>query len=225
MTYVPKSFVAARAAAYTLAFGGLNLPSLSVRARDLAQRQGADPLPVCEIVDGTVLLTRNSQKWGETVLDVLGPGALIGGDGESTADCNIVAATDLRLRQLPDSSDILARRLSEELLRQRERRLLLTHASAMERVATFLLDVAETGRPPAGTCRACALRGKRVHIPVTREEIGGLLNLTIETISRCLAQLRRDGITSGTTRSYVTITDPEALLALGGVDDIVCNCG
>lgn len=224
MTYVAKSFAAAPAAPYTPAFGGPTLPSLSIRARELAQRQGADPLPVCEIVDGTVLLTRNSEKWGEAVLDVLGPGALIGGDGESTADCNIVAATDLRLRQLPHSSEVLARRLSEEVLRQRERWLLLTHATAMERVAAFLIDVAESGRHTASTCRVCALRGKRVHIAVTREEIGGLLNLTIETISRCLAQLRRDGVTSGTTRNYVTITDPGALLALAGAGDAVCTC-
>ena len=64
----------------------------------------------------------------------------------------------------------------------RERMLLLGHMTAMERIASFLLDLSER-------------RGDgRISLPMTRTDIGDYLGLTMETVSRALSQLKSDGI-------------------------------
>jgi len=60
--------------------------------------------------------------------------------------------------------------------------LLLGRRSALERVATFLLDVGKR----LGGGETCAL-------PMTRRDIADYLGLTIETVSRTLSQLEDDG--------------------------------
>jgi CRP-like cAMP-binding protein len=68
------------------------------------------------------------------------------------------------------------------LAEARERMLLLGHMTAMERIATFLLSLAE--RRSDG----------RISLPMTRTDIGDYLGLTMETVSRALSQLKGDGI-------------------------------
>lgn len=64
----------------------------------------------------------------------------------------------------------------------RERMLLLGHMTAMERIASFLLDL--SARRDDG----------RINLPMTRTDIGDYLGLTMETVSRAFSQLKTDGI-------------------------------
>jgi CRP-like cAMP-binding protein len=65
--------------------------------------------------------------------------------------------------------------------------LLLGRQSADEKVASFLLRLAH--RVGAGTGGAVGFR-----LPMTRQDMADYLGLTIETVSRTLTRLRREGL-------------------------------
>jgi len=227
MTYVPTSFSTADILPLHASLSTPTKQLISLQARDIVQTQGQSAIRPCEILHGTALVTRHSRKWGEAVIDIIGPGALVGApviDGISPrADCTITAATDLRLLPLVDENlALVARRMSEELGRQQRRRLTLAQASALERVAAFLLQLSSPPCQRGMACNGCALLGQMVTIPVSRREMGSLLALTVETLSRCFAKLKQDQIIDLSTPSLVTVLDPRALMDLGGDGDIGC---
>lgn len=69
-----------------------------------------------------------------------------------------------------------------ELQRTRSHMLLLGRATACERVARFLLDIANR------------FRSEFVFLPMSRQDMADYLGLTIETISRMLGRLQADGV-------------------------------
>lgn len=68
-----------------------------------------------------------------------------------------------------------------ELARAQSHMLLLGRATACERVARFLLDMADR------------FRGDLVTLPMSRQDMADYLGLTIETVSRMLGRLQADG--------------------------------
>ncbi|HEY3916478.1 MAG TPA: helix-turn-helix domain-containing protein [Stellaceae bacterium] len=88
------------------------------------------------------------------------------------------------------------------LIAARERMVLLGHMTAMERIASFLLGLAN--RASEG----------RVSLPMTRTDIGDYLGLTMETVSRALSQLRNSGIVVQRSMHELVLVDRNALLAL-----------
>lgn len=69
-----------------------------------------------------------------------------------------------------------------ELQRAQTHMLLLGRTTASEKVARFLLDVAER------------YRGDIITLPMGRQDMADYLGLTVETISRMLGRLQADGI-------------------------------
>ena len=84
----------------------------------------------------------------------------------------------------------------------RERMLLLGHMTAMERIASFLLDLSER--------RA----DRRISLPMTRTDIGDYLGLTMETVSRAFSQLKSGGIITQHGMHELAIAKPAELVAL-----------
>jgi CRP-like cAMP-binding protein len=84
----------------------------------------------------------------------------------------------------------------------RERMLLLGHMTAIERIASFLLDLAE--RRDDG----------RISLPMTRTDIGDYLGLTMETVSRTFSQLKSGGIITQHGMHELAIVKPAALVEL-----------
>ena len=82
--------------------------------------------------------------------------------------------------------------------------MLLGRKGARERVATFLMGLAQ--RQPQD----------QVDLPMGRQDMADYLGLTIETVCRGLTELRRQG-TIGVERTRVVIRDSRAL-ALAGSD-------
>jgi hypothetical protein len=155
---------------------------------------------------------------------VVGPGALIGGGGETESPFSIVATTELALRPIPPHEEFtLPDRFSDELERQRMRRMVLAQASALERVAHFLLQVSEPACPCPSGCTNCRLQGAAISIPLNRKEMGSLLSLTAETLSRCFAQLKRDGVVRVSNPNLITVLNAKALIALGCEGDTLCD--
>ncbi|MGZ9098082.1 MAG: helix-turn-helix domain-containing protein [Brevundimonas sp.] len=71
---------------------------------------------------------------------------------------------------------------TSELHRAHSHMLLLGRATASEKVARFLLDI------------ATRFRGEFVILPMSRQDMADYLGLTIETISRMLGRLQADGV-------------------------------
>ena len=70
-----------------------------------------------------------------------------------------------------------------EMIRAQQHLLVVGRQSALEKVAVFLVDLAER----QGDLDV-------IEIPMTRSDIGDYLGMTIETVSRNLSKLRDDGI-------------------------------
>jgi CRP/FNR family transcriptional regulator len=80
----------------------------------------------------------------------------------------------------------LYRLLSQELCGHHERMLMLGSMDALERLASFLLDLSERYRQRGHPGRELTLR-------LSREELGSYLGLKLETVSRAFSRLQAAG--------------------------------
>jgi CRP/FNR family nitrogen fixation transcriptional regulator len=85
----------------------------------------------------------------------------------------------------------------------REHSLLLGRGSAAQKVSTFLLEVADRGDSDSV-----------VDLAMSRQDIADYLGVTIETVSRALSQLERDGAIKLSTARRVVLMDRRALRML-----------
>jgi CRP/FNR family transcriptional regulator, anaerobic regulatory protein len=88
------------------------------------------------------------------------------------------------------------------LLAAHDRMTLLGRMSAMERIASFLINLADRSKDA------------RIELPMTRTDIGDYLGLTMETVSRAFSQLKHDGVIRQCGAHEVAIADRSALKAL-----------
>jgi len=114
-----------------------------------------------------------------------------------------ICATGLRVIRPAHSADLSRQLLPlalKGLVRAQEHLLVLGRQSALERVAAFMLDMAE---------RQGGL--ETFDLPMSRTDIGDYLGLTIETVSRIISQLRARGIIRLKTLRTVELLKPNAL--------------
>ncbi|OBX18680.1 hypothetical protein A9995_11590 [Erythrobacter sp. QSSC1-22B] len=128
-------------------------------------------------------------------------------------DCELVAfpAEDFLglARSEPGLLNEVLDRVLTSLSRSREKLITLGRKTAQERVAGFLVTMAERiGTPREGGCL--------LHLPMSRRDMADSLGLTIETISRQLTELREAGLIATSGRSDVHICDIAALEARAG---------
>jgi CRP/FNR family nitrogen fixation transcriptional regulator len=105
-------------------------------------------------------------------------------DGVHHFFAEAIGATGVRALQLnsADASQLILPLALQGLIRAQEHLLVLGRQSAVERVAAFLLDMAE---------RQGAL--EHFDLPMSRTDIGDYLGLTIETVSRVFSRLKDNG--------------------------------
>jgi CRP/FNR family transcriptional regulator len=103
---------------------------------------------------------------------------------------------------------LLTRTLSE-LDRTRRWMLLLGRKGAAEKIATFLLDMSERLADPRS--EAAHAPADRFELPFSRQQVADILGLTIETVSRQLTALKREGVIELPSRRAVVIRDRAAL--------------
>jgi len=119
--------------------------------------------------------------------DIFGiePGAEHRFSAEAVGPAKVVIYRRCSLDALASGNGAFARQVVQAMMRSLERAqnhmLLLGRKSAVEKVATFLLDLA-------------ARQGGHVELPMSRCDIADHLGLTIETVSRSLTQLERDRV-------------------------------
>jgi CRP-like cAMP-binding protein len=126
---------------------------------------------------------------------------------EAVSDTRVARCSRSRLDALAASDGRIASELWSWLLRMAERaedRSVLARASAAEKLAYFLVDMAR---------RVSA--DPRIELPMSRTDIGDYLGLSSETVSRTFTTLRRDGLIA-TEGRYVTLLNPGALRHMSG---------
>ncbi|MCY7388529.1 MAG: helix-turn-helix domain-containing protein [Burkholderiales bacterium] len=110
----------------------------------------------------------------------------------------------LHCQRNPELAHELLRAFSTEIRNDRELMLSMSTFSAEGRVATLLLEM---------SCR-CASRGlsaTKLQLHLSRQEIGSMLGLTLETVSRAFSRLARLGLITVCLRDIVLL-DHEGLL-------------
>jgi CRP/FNR family transcriptional regulator len=183
-----------------------------------------DSLPfVGSIVTGCATLTRSLEDGRMQMVGLLMPSDFVGRPGRKSAPYEVVAATDVTLclfrraefEQLLQDTPHVAQRLLDmsldELDAARDWMLVLGRKTAREKVATLLSIVlrrAATGSMPL-----------RAELPLTREAMATYLGLTIETVSRQITALRKEGIIRLDGKRGVLCDDLSALLMEAGDDD------
>lgn len=180
-----------------------------------------DPARFCyRIVSGCVRTVGLDEDGRRQIAEFLLPGDLFGFDSldvhhlsaEALTDTVVVCYPRCAVDALAEQHGGLARRLRDlirrNLRRAHEKMFLLGRKSAGERVAAFLLEMAER-TAPGGAGATC------VALPMTRADMADHLGLTIETVSRTMAQLCRDGAIASGKAGTIVIRDREALESFG----------
>lgn len=165
------------------------------------------------IVSGCVRLVKLMEDGRRQIGEFLMAGDLVGFDDLGTYDFAAEAVSDTVLRRYPrrmvealaESNTALVRRLRDmtavSLRTAHTRLMLLGRKTASERIATFLLEMAD---------RLPQSRPGVLDLPMSRTDMADHLGLTIETVCRVLAHLRRDGMIA-IERGSITVRDGVAL--------------
>ena len=179
--------------------------------------EGDDAECVYEVVSGTLRLYKLLPDGRRQITGFPSTGHLLGlaPDGEHVYSAEAVTAVTLcrypraSFNRLIDSVPGLARRLwavtSDELRLAQDQLLLLGRKTASEKVASFLLMLADASDD-----------GDEIALPMRRGDIGDYLGLTIETVSRTLTEMKRDRLLALPTSDSARLLDRERLEALAG---------
>jgi CRP-like cAMP-binding protein len=101
----------------------------------------------------------------------------------------------------PSFSQQLLALTCRRLMSAHHQMMMLGRKTAEERMATFL----------SGLFVRQPRRNRQIELPMSRTDIADYLGLTVETVSRVLTKLKRQGAISLPNTHSVTITDPDAL--------------
>lgn len=188
-----------------------------------------DPMDfVGSVVSGIAALTQTLEDGRTQMVGLLLPSDFVGRPGRPDAAYDVTATTDVRLccfRRAPfeallASTPHLGQRLLEmtldELDAAREWMLLLGRKTAREKIATLLCIIV---RRDASVSAAHRVGGPvSFDLPLTREAMADYLGLTLETVSRQISALRRDGVIELRGKRHVTVPDLHRLMEETGDD-------
>lgn len=179
---------------------------------------------VGSVVSGIATLTQTMEDGRRQMVGLLLPSDFVGRPGRAVAAYDVAAISDVvmccfRARPfaaLMQAAPNVAHRLLEmtldELDAARDWMLVLGRKTAREKIASLLVIIAR---------RDVALRGGArgtLDLPLTREAMADYLGLTLETVSRQMSALKRDGVIALDGARRVTIPDLDRLAQEAGED-------
>ncbi|GAM98184.1 transcriptional regulator of Crp/Fnr family [alpha proteobacterium U9-1i] len=211
---IPK---AAQAPQDSIEFGGVTLRGVRMRFQRNEEIFGQDEAAeyVYRVVSGAVRTMRFSSDGRRQILGFHLPGDIFGlelGDthtlsAEALASSEIVmvrrSALDKAAADDARATRALLQLISEQLTTAREHALVLGRKGAGERVAAFLLQLAD---------RFVAKR--EMDLPMSRADIADYLGLTIETVSRAFSEFERNAAIALPSSRHVVMRNPSALYEL-----------
>ncbi|NSX54878.1 transcriptional regulator FnrL [Parasulfitobacter algicola] len=182
---------------------------------------------VASVVTGIASLTQTMEDGRTQMVGLLLPSDFVGRPGREIAAYDVVATTDLVMccfrkkpfeqimMQTPHIAERLLQMTLDELDAAREWMLLLGRKTAREKIASLLAIIAQrnaslTAHPKVGDVI--------FDLPLTREAMADYLGLTLETVSRQISALKRDGVIVLQGKRHVTVPDMRILLDEAGDD-------
>ncbi|MEQ1547431.1 MAG: Crp/Fnr family transcriptional regulator [Chakrabartia sp.] len=186
--------------------------------------EGDESLIVANVINGVLKVSMGMSDGREQIVGVVFPSDFIGRPFGKESPYTVTALTPAELciftrsafdnfaQEHPKLEHKLLRRTLDELDRAREWMLLLGKKSAGERIATLLLEM--SARLGEQSCHAGMVSLNHFDLPLDRQQIGDLLGLTIETVSRQLTKLKGNGLIDLPDRKHVIINDRSRLIEL-----------
>jgi CRP/FNR family nitrogen fixation transcriptional regulator len=172
---------------------------------------------VYRILSGTIRLCRYMPDGRRYIVDFILPGDVMGFVESPDLPVSAEAVSEVTLIAFPRVCfDRLAKEnaavrsqllchLSANLLTAQQHMFVLGCQKAKERIASFLLRLAD---------RTDLVYGDRLDLAMSRQDIADHLGLTVETISRMITALRNDGVILVPNNQQIVLRDMVALRAL-----------
>lgn len=181
---------------------------------------GEDFRAVYAVRSGSFKAVTVSDSGDEQVTGFFMPGEVFGIDGIAHNHyCNTLTALEtssvceIPFERLEALSSVLPslqhhffKLMSKEITQDQQLLILLGKKSAEERVATFLLSLSVRHRQRG-------LSAVRFRLPMSRTDIGNYLGLTIETVSRSIGGLQKNGVLTVDNKD-IEIIHPERLQSI-----------
>ncbi len=185
------------------------------QAGETIYHQGALAQSAYTLRKGMIKLTKSLPNGRTQIIRVLGAGELFGFDGFADENyshsatplctievCRLPFAELVHLKKQYAEIDAAMTQRWLQYLRAAENHMLaLGVMKAPERLASFLVNWYDSGH----------ITTEGVALPLARGEMGELLGLTIETVSRFISEWKRKGFISE-TKGYLKLLDRAALL-------------
>jgi CRP/FNR family transcriptional regulator len=190
-----------------------------VEAREHVFCEGDPRTHVFRVEDGVIALSKLLSDGRRQIIDFAYPGDYIGlgvlpdhvFDAQATCSAKIRCLSTTALEHEAASDASLALKLykavSAELVAARSLLVSVGQKTAMERIAAFLVNL-----------HARNVNGERdvVKLPMRRSDIGDMLGLTIETVSRTITKLRTMRVIDVINGTEVHVLSTERLKELAG---------
>lgn len=182
---------------------------------------------VASVVSGVAGLSQTMEDGRTQMVGLLLPSDFLGRPGRAVSAYDVTALSDLLLccfrrkpfedllRSNPRISGRLLDMTLDDLDAAREWLLLLGRKSAREKIASFLVILA---RRHAALHQAPPGDGIDIELPLTREAMADYLGLTLETVSRQISALKRDGVIHLVGKRQISVPDFNRLAAESGDD-------
>jgi CRP-like cAMP-binding protein len=176
--------------------------------------EGADAGACYKLVSGSVRLVKLMSDGQRQICEFLVPGDMLGFETQEEYYFSAEAVTDvvlmryarrnaeLLINQDPAAARFVRSMTAATLQGAYERMVLLCHKSAQERVAWFLLEMADRSHVHGDGC---------VELPMTRSDIADYLGMVIETVSRVLTQLKQNGVIAMKSVNRIVLVDRSGL--------------
>lgn len=182
---------------------------------------------VASVVSGVASLTQTMEDGRTQMVGLLLPSDFVGRPGRDTATYTVTATSDLVMccfRRKPfenmiNSTPHVAHRLLEmtldELDAAREWMLVLGRKTAREKIASLLAIIARRDAVLAVNSNTNSLA---FDLPLTREAMSDYLGLTLETVSRQISALKKDGVVVLEGKRRIKVPDMDRLMEEAGDD-------
>ncbi len=161
-----------------------------------------DEAIVCgSVISGILKLSASASDGRKQIFGLLYPADFVGQPHAGQMPFSVTALTDCHLCLYPRAAfeDVLENNIAVErlLLRRtmaaldeaRARMLLLARGTSEEKLACFLIEMADRAGGTTTTGQSVMLE-----LPLSRGQIADLLGLTIETVSRQMTHFKSDGL-------------------------------